>query len=235
MKTYPGFVYILSNPVFKDDIFKIGHTTRSPSDRAWEIYQNATGVPAKFEVAYARQVANCEQAEQRIHDILNEVRINEYREFFRVSLFQAKEVFEEVCVQVDLECKDTQAISRKTVIDCIGTRENPKAAVISNATQNQAVAQNVTRIRRENDFKKAAQLTRVVSEVPTSKENCPLWLVSFQWVLVFLGLFLYMKYLVLPVARELGIALGNFVGGLFLTSAPLIYVFVMSRIFPGKK
>src|SRR5688572_4260167 len=105
MPALPGFVYILSNPVFKDDIFKIGHTTRSPSDRAWEIYQNVTGVPAKFEVAFARKVANCEEAEKRIHEVLKTVRINEYREFFQVSLFQAKEVFEEICLKVDLEYK----------------------------------------------------------------------------------------------------------------------------------
>ena len=231
MKTYPGFVYILSNPVFKDDIFKIGHTTRSPSDRAWEIYQNATGVPAKFEVAYARQVANCEQAEQRIHDILKDVRINDYREFFRVSLFQAKEVFEEVCVQVDLECKDVQEISRKTVVDHIGTRESPKAAINSNAPQNQAVAQDITRIRRENAFKKAELLTRVVSATPASKQKLPLWLVCFQLVLTFLGLFFFMKLIVLPMARTLG----GFVGDLFFISAPVIYIFVLSKFFPPKK
>lgn len=227
MKTYPGFVYILSNPVFKDDIFKIGHTTRSPSDRAWEIYQNATGVPAKFEVAYARRVANCEQAEERIHELLKEVRINEYREFFRVSLFQAKEVFEEVCEQVDLECNEAAELSQKAVIDRIGTRESPKSSINSNATQSRVIAQEVARIRNDNDFKRAALLTQSGVASTSQRGKRSLWFVCLMTGLLLLGLFLYMKFIALPIAG----ALGGFVGDLFFISAPVIYLSVLGKVF----
>ena len=231
MKAYPGFVYILSNPVFKDDIFKIGHTTRSPSDRAWEIYQNATGVPAKFEVAYARQVANCEQAERRIHDFLKDVRINEHREFFRISLFQAKEVFEEVCIQVDLECDDRQNASEKTVIDRIGTRENPKSFINPNAPCSPSVAQEVTRIRRDNDLNRRSDLRRVEPDANEPERKRPLWVACFQLVLMLLGLFMFIKFITFPIALKMG----NLLGSLFVASSPLIYLFVLGKVFSSKE
>jgi len=85
MKKDQGYIYILSNPAFKDGLFKIGMTTRSADDRAWEIYTGATGVPTPFKVEYTFPVSRCALAEKQVHDELCDYRFSEQREFFMVS------------------------------------------------------------------------------------------------------------------------------------------------------
>lgn len=60
-----GFIYILTNPAFKDGLLKIGKTTRTPSKRAREM--STTGVPAEFEVSFEIQTLDCDYAEALIH------------------------------------------------------------------------------------------------------------------------------------------------------------------------
>lgn len=47
-----GWVYIMTNPAHRDDLVKIGLTTRTPKTRAEEL-SSSTGVPAPFHVAHA--------------------------------------------------------------------------------------------------------------------------------------------------------------------------------------
>ena len=98
-----GVVYILTNPAFRPTIIKIGRTTRSAGQRAWEIYENATGVPRPFEVFFARITYNCEKSEKQVHQHLAAHRCNQSREFFDVDIQLAKNTIEEVCQQVDRE------------------------------------------------------------------------------------------------------------------------------------
>lgn len=125
MNKEPGYVYILSNPAFRDDIIKIGMTRRDPSQRASEIY--TTGVPMEFVVVYERRVLNCVVAEMRIHSILEKARINRDREFFRLTLASAKLAFEAVCQSVDLSCGGPENLEDQIVVDRINpaTRSNP--------------------------------------------------------------------------------------------------------------
>ena len=153
-----GYVYILSNPSFKEDIFKIGRTTRTPEDRAWEIFRGATGVPTEFQVSYARQVANCKEAESEIHQTLDDARINDSREFFKTSLSQAKEVFETVCIRIDQQYENTattrQKLKGKVIIDHIES-SNP-----STTEGNRAVAVKLERLK----------ITPIVSSSPNQTE-----------------------------------------------------------------
>lgn len=100
-KTEAGFVYILINQHYKEDTLKIGMTTRNPQDRAWEMYDQASGVPGKFTVAFSRQVGNCELAEQLVHKHLGHYRLSEYREFFKISQEKAREIINRICDEVD--------------------------------------------------------------------------------------------------------------------------------------
>lgn len=83
-----GYVYILSNECMPG-IVKIGRTTRSVSGRANELYQ--TGVPTPFAVEHEVYCLDCEKAEQEIHDVFSDERVNPNREFFRAD---ADRVFE---------------------------------------------------------------------------------------------------------------------------------------------
>lgn len=129
MNKEPGYVYILSNPAFRDDIIKIGMTRRDPSQRASEIY--TTGVPMEFVVAYERRVLNCVVAEMRIHSILEKARINRDREFFRLTLASAKLAFEAVCQSVDLSCGGPENLEDQIVVDRIksATKSNPNTFI----------------------------------------------------------------------------------------------------------
>ncbi len=44
------YIYILSNPAFKDNLYKIGHTTKNVPTRANQLY--TTGVPEKLDYIY---------------------------------------------------------------------------------------------------------------------------------------------------------------------------------------
>ena len=100
-KNVKGYVYILSNPDYKDDLYKIGMTTRKPEERAWELFREATGVPSPFIVKYERPVTNCHAAEDAIHVRLQNFRNNEYREFFKITFDDAKKILDDVCEEVE--------------------------------------------------------------------------------------------------------------------------------------
>lgn len=83
-----GYVYILTNPSFPNDMLKIGKTTRSVAQRAKEL-SGGTGIPTKFEIAYKVKVPDCDKAEKKIHKELDSFRNSQNREFFQVSLDKA--------------------------------------------------------------------------------------------------------------------------------------------------
>lgn len=82
-----GFIYILTNPAFQNDLLKIGKTTRTPSERAREIA--TTGVPAEFIVSFDIATSDCDYAEAVIHHHLTQERYTANREFFRLPLSEA--------------------------------------------------------------------------------------------------------------------------------------------------
>lgn len=82
-----GYIYILSNPSLKEDVYKIGRSKYSGNKRASELY--TTGVPTPFHVEFEILVEDPVFVEQGIHESLKEYRISGNREFFQVSLFDA--------------------------------------------------------------------------------------------------------------------------------------------------
>jgi hypothetical protein len=77
------FVYILSNISYPDDLFKIGSTRVSPSNRAYQL--QSSGVPTPFTVEYVILTPNCRDLEQKIHRHLNNFRVSHRREFFKID------------------------------------------------------------------------------------------------------------------------------------------------------
>jgi len=100
-KNTKGYIYILTNPAYPNDMLKIGMTRRTPEVRAREIYKGATGVPAPFKVAFKKHVENCELAEKILHKRLLQFRSNNSREFFELELKEAKIVLNEVAYEID--------------------------------------------------------------------------------------------------------------------------------------
>ena len=86
---YNGWIYILSNRTMPG-LFKIGHTKNNPEDRAKEI-SRATGVPVPFEIEWAFNCYDSDMLEKEIHRALDSFRYSSNKEFFEISLNEAKE------------------------------------------------------------------------------------------------------------------------------------------------
>ena len=80
-----GKVYIMRNPAFKDNILKVGKTTRTSEARAKELGK-PTGVPDNFVVLHEQFFEDCDKAENDIHELLKPYRYKLNKEFFEVDL-----------------------------------------------------------------------------------------------------------------------------------------------------
>ena len=84
------WVYVLSNPSLPKEYLKIGYTKLSPEERAIQI-SSATGVPTPYKVEWAYKCFNGEIVERMTHDKLKAFRVNNRKEFFHISLEEAKD------------------------------------------------------------------------------------------------------------------------------------------------
>lgn len=80
-----GYVYVLSNESMPG-LVKIGRSINGGEERAKAIYQ--TGVPTPFILEFELYTTDHEYLEQLIHDRLNDHRVNQYREFFRMDVYE---------------------------------------------------------------------------------------------------------------------------------------------------
>ena len=91
---YDSWVYILSNPTMPY-MFKIGYTKNTPDERARQI-SNATGVALPYKVEWAYHCYDGFGLEQEVHHKLEAYRVNNNREFFQISLDEAKDTVVEL-------------------------------------------------------------------------------------------------------------------------------------------
>ncbi len=82
-----GFVYILSNPAYKNNFVKIGKTSVSPRSRASEL--STTGVPTPFSVEYYCKAKDYHRLEKRVHQYLQKERVSPKKEFFEITIDRA--------------------------------------------------------------------------------------------------------------------------------------------------
>lgn len=66
-----GIVYILTNPMFQDDVVKIGKTTNL--EQRIKALSKETGTPCPFECYTAYEVDNYEAVEKLMHTIYREL------------------------------------------------------------------------------------------------------------------------------------------------------------------
>ena len=89
----PGFVYVLTNPAMPG-LVKIGLTTRNVKQRIDELY--TTGVPHRFTCVYNRYVTDCSVLELALHRYFKRSRVNNDREFFKISPQLAQHVMDKM-------------------------------------------------------------------------------------------------------------------------------------------
>lgn len=97
-----GFVYIMTNPSFREDWIKIGKSTRPVDVRSKEL--DNTAVPLPFEIFATMQTAKFDKVEKLVHktiDCLTDLRIRQNREFFNVAPQVALDIFKDIAQTID--------------------------------------------------------------------------------------------------------------------------------------
>lgn len=97
-----GYVYILTNPSFREDWVKIGKSSRPVDIRSKEL--DNTAVPLPFEIYATLKTVKYEQVEKLIHktiDRLTDLRIRQNREFFNVSPAKALDILKDISTTLD--------------------------------------------------------------------------------------------------------------------------------------
>ncbi len=97
----PGYVYILTNPSFREDWVKIG-MTQNMDERLRTL--DTTALPLPFKKYATLQTAKYEKAEKHVHhyiETFTNLRIRDKREFFNVKPEQALKIFCEVAELLD--------------------------------------------------------------------------------------------------------------------------------------
>lgn len=98
-----GYVYVLVNPAFPH-LVKIGYSERSGRLRAIELSNlSKTSLPTNYSLAYERQVNDCSLVEKLVHIELRKYKYNHKREFFQVSVEEAKATIEKIIEQKKLQ------------------------------------------------------------------------------------------------------------------------------------
>lgn len=87
-----GFVYVLTNPAIPGMV-KVGMTQDSPRARAAALSSH-TGVPSAFRVAWYAEVQDCAAVEGAVKRALDRYRVNGRREFFSVTVPEARQAIE---------------------------------------------------------------------------------------------------------------------------------------------
>ena len=90
------WVYVLTNPTMPG-LCKIGFTKNKPSERVKQI-NSGTGVAMDFVVEWAFPCFNAHDVEKQVHKYLEDsgFRVNKNKEFFNVSVNEAKAVVERI-------------------------------------------------------------------------------------------------------------------------------------------
>ncbi|MBQ8365705.1 MAG: GIY-YIG nuclease family protein [Bacteroidaceae bacterium] len=98
----PGYVYILTNPSFREDWVKIGKSSRPVDVRSKEL--DNTAVPLPFEIFATMKTLKYNEVEKLVHkniDRLSDLRIRQSREFFNVPPMVALDIFYDIAKIID--------------------------------------------------------------------------------------------------------------------------------------
>lgn len=99
MEKETGYVYILTNPSFREDWVKIGKSSRPVDVRSKEL--DNTAVPLPFEIYATLKTSKYAKVEKQIHkqiDRLTDLRIRQNREFFNIAPSVALDIMRDILI-----------------------------------------------------------------------------------------------------------------------------------------
>ena len=98
----PGYVYIMTNPSFKENWVKIGKSARPVGLRLKEL--DTTSVPMPFEIYATLKTSKFNEVEKKIHreiDRFTDFRVRKNREFFEVEPQVALDLLKDIASFLD--------------------------------------------------------------------------------------------------------------------------------------
>jgi hypothetical protein len=90
-----GYIYLISNPLLKKGIYKIGISKYDPVKRVKEL-SRSTSIPTDFILEYVKKTNNIYTAEIRIHLVLDTYRCSPNKEFFAIQKKHAIEMIDKI-------------------------------------------------------------------------------------------------------------------------------------------
>ena len=102
MENETGYVYILTNPSFREDWVKIGKSSRPVDVRSKEL--DNTAVPLPFEIYATLKTTKYAKVERQIHkqiDRMTDLRIRQNREFFNIAPSVALDIMRDIADLLD--------------------------------------------------------------------------------------------------------------------------------------
>lgn len=120
-----GYVYILTNPSFREDWVKIGKSGRPVDIRSKEL--DNTAVPLPFEIFATMQTVKFNEVEKLVHktiDRLTDLRIRQNREFFNVPPQVALDIFNDIAQTID-DAIVTEYRDNKPIVNDAPEKEDP--------------------------------------------------------------------------------------------------------------
>lgn len=102
MENEAGYVYILTNPSFREDWVKIGKSSRPVDVRSKEL--DNTAVPLPFDIYATLKTSKYAKVEKQIHkqiDRLTDLRIRQNREFFNIAPSVALDIMRDMADLLD--------------------------------------------------------------------------------------------------------------------------------------
>lgn len=116
----PGYVYILTNPSFREDWVKIGKSSRPVDVRSKEL--DNTAVPLPFEIFATMKTVKFNEVEKLVHkniDRLTDLRIRQNREFFNVPPQVALDILYDIAKIIDDAVVTVYEENKPIEEDCI--------------------------------------------------------------------------------------------------------------------
>jgi len=127
-----GYVYILTNPSFREKWVKIGRSNRPVNVRSKEL--DNTAVPLPYEIFAVLETEKFVEAEKLIHkqiDELTDLRIRKSREFFNIAPEKAVSIFRNIA---DFLGEDARVIYGKEISEQKSKENQRKSTTLTNST-----------------------------------------------------------------------------------------------------
>ena len=168
--TEKGYVYILTNPSFREDWIKIGKSSRPVDVRSKEL--DNTAVPLPFEIYATLATKKYHEVEKLVHkniDQLTTLRIRHNREFFNIAPHVALEIFKSIASIID-DAIITEYKNNKPIADY-----NPSTSIGTVRTNSELHQQSLHSLQLKfwQSFREEAQSDKAFMEAFTLPKPLP--------------------------------------------------------------